>query len=132
MADGQMANEAAMGRLQPEFLERIEGFSDRILNVVETLAEQRRSIRILDQLTGSGTAVGANIFEADEALSRRDFRKCVAIANKELSETMFWLRLGSRRGWIAGDRLDALLGEAKELKRIMGSILSKTREGRLV
>ena len=56
-----------MGRLQPDFLERVEGFADRILNVVDSLAEQKRSLRILDQLTGSGTAVGANVFEADDA-----------------------------------------------------------------
>jgi len=117
-----------MGRLQPEFLTRVEEFADRILDVVEALSEQRRSGRILDQLTGSGTAVGANVFEADEALSRKDFRKCLAIANKELSETRFWLRLIGRRNWIATERLDPLLGESHELKRIIGSILSKTRE----
>jgi four helix bundle protein len=117
-----------MGRLQPEFLERVEGFADRVLNVVEALARQRRSIRILDQLTGSGTAVGANLFEADEALSRRDFRKCLAIANKELSETLFWLRLITRRGWLDRPRVEDLLDEAQQIKRIVGSILTKTRE----
>jgi len=116
-----------MGRLQPEFLRRVEDFCDRILNVVESLGEQRRSIRILDQLTGSGTAVGANVFEADEAISRKDFCKCLAIANKEVSETMFWIRLVARRVWIDQARLESLLDEAAQVKRIVGSILAKSR-----
>lgn len=116
-----------MGRLQNEFLERVESHCDRILCVVDTLAEQGRSRRILDQLTGCGTSIGANLFEADEAMSRKDFCKCLAVANKELNEAMFWLRLIARREWIPHARLSAVLDESNELKRIIGSILTKTR-----
>lgn len=116
-----------MGRLQEAFLERVESFADRVLDVAEALVSQGCSRRIVDQVMASGTAVGANVFEADEAMSVADFRKCLAIATKELNETRFWLRLAVRRKWVAQARLDALLEEAAELKLILGSILSKTR-----
>ncbi len=116
-----------MGRLRADFLERVEAFVDRTLDVVEVLAHQQRSRRILDQLTGSATSVGANTFEADEAMSRADFCKTLAIVIKELNETRFWLRLCARRGWIAEPRLVSLQDEASELKLVLGAILSKSR-----
>lgn len=118
-----------MGRLKPEFLERVESFGDRVLDVVEALEAQGRSRRVLDQLTGCGTAVGANLFEADEALSRPDFNKCVGIAVKELNESRYWLRLIARRKWIAAKRLESIAEEAIELKKILGAILWKSRRG---
>ena len=78
-----------MGRLKPEFLGRIESFGDRVLDVANALARKRVSHRILDQLTGCGTSVGANVFEAHEAMSRPDFCKCLAQSVKELSESRY-------------------------------------------
>ena len=94
-----------MGRLDGGLLDRVEDFCHRCLDVVEALGKQGRSPRIIDQLTGSSTTVGANLFEADESLSRKDFAKCVGIALKELNETRFWLRLITRRKWITADRV---------------------------
>lgn len=117
-----------MGRLNGDILDRAESFCDRILDLVAELERAAVSRRILDQFTGAGTAVGANLFEADEALSRRDFAKCLAIANKELSECRFWIRLVARRGWAGSpSRFAPLLDECEQLKRILGSILAKTR-----
>ncbi len=116
-----------MGRLDPELLERFERFSDRAVTVGEHLEKQGRSKRIVDQIMASGSSVGANLFEADEGMSRKDFCKSIAIAIKELNETRFWLRLLSRRNWIESSQLGPLLKEAEELKRILGAILSRTR-----
>ncbi len=116
-----------MGRLDAELLERVEAFCHRCLDVVEQIENQGRSRRILDQLTGCSTSIGANLYEADEALSRKDFAKCVAISIKELNETRFWIRPIVGRGWIQPGRLDNLADEAEQLKRIMGAILSRTR-----
>jgi four helix bundle protein len=116
-----------MGRLKEELLERIELFADRVLDVAQTLERAGCWPRVLDQLVGSGTSVGANVFEADEALSRPDFVKCIGIAVKELNETRYWLRLIARRGWIAPDRLSPLQTELAELKKILGAIISRTR-----
>jgi four helix bundle protein len=116
-----------VGRLDPELLARVEAFCHRCLDLVEQIEKQGRSRRILDQLTGCSTSIGANLYEADEALSRKDFAKCVAISIKELNETRFWIRLIVGRSWIQPDRLDNLADEAEQLKRILGAILSRTR-----
>lgn len=116
------------GRLQPEFLERLEAFSDRCLAVAEQLQADGRFPRVVDQLAGSGSSVGANIAEADQAMSSKDFRKCLAIAIKELAETRFWLRLVIRRSWLSEAKLAPLISELEEIKKVIGSILAKTRE----
>lgn len=115
------------GRLKPEFLERTEVFSDRCVAVAEQLIAEGRFSRVADQLAASGSSVGANIAEADEAMSTKDFRKCLAISSKELAETRFWLRLCIRRDWFAQVRLDSLLDELDQLKRIIGSLLTRTK-----
>jgi four helix bundle protein len=90
--------EEPVGRLTKDFLERIESFCDRAVGVSEELGKRKVSLRIVDQALASGTSVGANVFEADEAMSSADFVKCLAIATKELNEFRFWLRLAGRRG----------------------------------
>lgn len=116
-----------MARLTEEFLVRVEGFCDRTMDVAEHLAATKRAPRIVSQLIGCGTSVGANLFEADEAMSRADFCRCLSIAIKELNETRYWLRLFRRRAWIAADRLEPLMQEAEELKRVLGSMVARSR-----
>ena len=77
------------GRLQLDFLDRVEAFSDRCLDVAEKLRAEGRFVRVVQQLAGSGTSIGANIAEASEAMSRRDFRKCLSIAKKEMARRGF-------------------------------------------
>lgn len=117
------------GRLKPEFLDRTEAFSDRCVAVAEALAEEKRFHRLVEQLAASAVSVGANIAEASEAMSVKDFRKCLAISLKELVETRFHLRLAVRRGWIPESRIAPLLAELEEVKLIIGSILTKTAPG---
>ncbi len=116
-----------MGRIDAELLERIEDFCHRCPDVVDVLEKQNCSRGITEQLTGSSTSIGANMFEADDSLSRKVFAKCVAISIKELNETRFRLRLIVRRGWISTDRPGALFDEANQITKILGVILSRTR-----
>ncbi len=115
-----------MGRLKVETLDRVEKYADRVLDVVESIEGPRRS-RILDQVVGSGTSVGANTFEADQAVSSKDFGKTLGIVVKELSETKFWLRLIGRRQWVKPVRLASLLKETDELLSIFNAVIIKLR-----
>lgn len=117
-----------MACLQEQFLERIESFADRVIHVATALEERSLSRRIVDQVLASGTSVGANIFEADEAMTRADFVKSLCIAIKELNETRFWLRLASRHNWIKQDRLSDLIQESTELRKILGTMVSRTKK----
>ncbi|USN99597.1 MAG: four helix bundle protein [Phycisphaeraceae bacterium] len=116
-----------MGRLDPDILARSEALCDRCLDVADALTKQNGHRRVIDQLVGSGTSVGANVFEADEAMSRADFTKCLCIAIKELSETRFWIRLIGRRGSLSPDRFDPLDSDLVSMKRVLGTMVARTR-----
>ena len=116
-----------MSRFRPPTIERVDDFTHRVVDVAEEIEHAGRSRRVVDQLVGCGTSVGANLSEADEALSRADFCKTLGIIVKELNECRYWLRFVARRGWIRPSRLDPLQQEASELKSIFGSMLLRTR-----
>lgn len=120
-----------MRRLQQEFLDRTKRFAHRVVDVAEAVAAGRRAPRIrdriIDQMVGSGTSVGANIREADEAISRKDFTKSLGVVLKELGETRFWLEFVGERGWVPSRRLTELLAESEELTRICNTVVSRTK-----
>lgn len=118
-----------MGRLQAELLDRVVLFGDRFVRLAEHLSESGRSRRVVDQIIAAATSVGANTYEADEALSRADFAKCIGIVLKELNECRFWIALVERRAWVASPQLSDLAAETLELKRLFGAILTRTRQG---
>jgi four helix bundle protein len=116
-----------MGRLSQELRERAEIFGDRMLDVVRVLEKRRVYARVIDQMVGCGTSVGANACEADQAMSRPDFCKALGVVVKELSESRYWLRTCTRRGWIPADRLSALIAESDELSKIFGRMIAKSK-----
>ncbi|MFN9133349.1 MAG: four helix bundle protein [Phycisphaerales bacterium] len=115
-----------MARLSDEFLTWVEHACDRVVAVAEALDEAGVPRRISDQVLASGASIGANAFEADEAMSRKDFVKCLCIAVKECNETRFWLRLIGRHQWIRACRLGELESEVVEIKNVMGAMIANT------
>ena len=67
-------------------------FSIDILNYCELLESKRKYI-LSNQLLRSGTSIGANVWEAQNAESRMDFIHKFKIAGKEMEETKYWLLL---------------------------------------
>jgi|KBSSwiStaDraftv2_1062776.scaffolds.fasta_scaffold307737_2 four helix bundle protein len=120
-----------MGRLSAELRLRAEVFGDRMLDVVQALERKRVYGRVIDQMVGCGTSVGANACESDQAVSAKDFCKALGIAIKELSEAAYWLRTCSRRGWLKPARLVPLEQEATELGRVFSSMVVRTKRSRL-
>jgi four helix bundle protein len=116
-----------LARILENLIGRVEGVCDRVLNVASALEKTKVSRRIIDQLVGSGTSIGANVFEADETMCRADFVKCLCIAVKELNETRFWPRPAARHEWIPAARTQPLLVELVEIKKIFGTMISRTK-----
>lgn len=76
------------------------------------------------QLARSSGSVGANYIEANESLSKKDFRFRVKIARKEAKESRYWLRLLDLHGNTELEQeRGQLVGESTELMNIFGAIL---------
>ena len=82
--------------------------------------------RLIDQLTGCGTSVGANYCEANEGLSKKDFRNIIGRCRKEAKESKFFLRMIATSAPSLADETRTLYREAKELHLIFCSIYRKT------
>ena len=81
----------------------------------------------ITQVVRSSGSIGANYIEANEALSKKDFRMRIRVSRKESKETRYWLRLLDNRhdaSLIAES--DRLIQESTELMRIFGAILKKS------
>lgn len=119
-----------MRRLNREIPDRTKVFSHRVVDVAEVLESKRRSRvcgRIVDQMAGSETSVGANTREADEAVSRKNFTRSLGIVLKELGESRYWIEFVGERAWIPSKRLVALLNEAEQLTKIFHTMISRTK-----
>lgn len=115
------------GRLNAELLDRAIGLGTRVLKLATELEQQGRSRRVIDQLIGAGAGSGAQLFEANEAASTRDFVKTLTWAAKELSETQYWLHVIGGSGWLAIGRLEPLLDETNQQLRIVKTLIARAR-----
>ena len=77
---------------------------------------------VRNQLSKSGTSVGANYHEANRARSRADFANKVKISESEASETVYWLKVVREMNWISRSELEPILKEGNELLAILSSI----------
>ena len=68
-------------------------FAVDIVNLCTDIRENRKSHVLLNQVLRSGTSIGANIHEANYAVSKADFINKFQIALKECYETDYWLGL---------------------------------------
>ena len=79
------------------------------------------------QVVRSSGSVGANCIEANEALSKKDFRMRIRLSRKECKESRYWLRLLDTHGnhGLETER-SALIQESTELASILSAILRKS------
>jgi four helix bundle protein len=110
--------------------ERTRNFAIRIIRLSASLPRSEEGKVIRNQLTKSGTSIGANYREANRARSKADFRSKIRICESEASETNYWLEIINELNLIQPNKIDLLMKECKELLAIFTSIsksLSKIR-----
>ncbi len=106
--------------------ERTLEFSKRIMKLCKTLSKSDINKRMSDQVFRSGTSVGANYIEANKKLSKKDFKHRVKISRKECKETTYWLNLISEANPELEKRIESLIQESIELRKILSTIIDKS------
>jgi len=110
-------------------LEKSVSFSLQLINYVELL-EQEKKFVLANQLLKSGTSIGANIAEAQNAESRQDFIHKLKIACKELNETHYWLILCEESKNYPDCKY--LMDELEEIEKLLNKILGTLKRKVLV
>jgi len=113
--------------MKTEFEHRTKEFSIRIVKLVRTFPKTVDGIEVGRQLLRSGTSIGANYREANRAESKPDFIHKVGVAEKEASETVYWLEIceGAQVG--EATEVHTLLKESRELLAIVTTIGRKAK-----
>ncbi len=102
-------------------------FALSIVNTFKYLSSEKREFIMSKQLLRCGTSIGANVAEANGAISEADFSSKISIAYKEALETKYWLNLLHDSGYIESNRFHKLFDNADQICRICFSILKTTR-----
>jgi four helix bundle protein len=122
-------NEASNGnnsRQRPfELEERTAQFGEAIVRFAKRIPRDPGNDRLIGQLIGCGTSIGANYCEADERVSKKDFRNTIGRCVKEAKETKYFLRMIAAAEPKLAAEARELFREAKELHLIFASIYRK-------
>ena len=102
-------------------------FSIEVISFVEKLEEKRKFV-VANQLLKSGTSIGANVHEAQNAESKSDFIHKLKIAHKEADETMYWLELLKETNYISDLEFNSLHEQSTEVLKIIRSIIITSKK----
>ena len=123
------AKSNSRGMTTNEFAEKLEKrtikFAIEVLNLSASLPGTTEALVVRNQLTKSGTSVGANYREANRSRSKKDFKNKIKICVSEASETDYWLEIIEEINWNNNSKIKDIRKEAKELLAIFTSIASK-------
>lgn len=108
--------------------ERSYQFGVRIVKMVLALPKNVASSTIGNQVIRSGTSVGANIAEAQGAMTKKEFVYHMNVAKKEARETVFWLRLLVDTEIVSAQKLGKIKIESEELASILIVIVKKAQK----
>ena len=94
-------------------------FAVRIVHLYKYLCEKKMEYVLSKQLLRSGTSIGANLAEAEYAISDKDFLSKIYIALKEIGETIFWLDLLFETKYLTETEYQSINKEALELLKML-------------
>lgn len=112
-----------MNQRQQEIQEKCIAFAAKIDALRKVLNKKHREYNKADQVDRSASAIGANYSEAVFAESEADYIHKLGIAQKEANETIYWLKVIHRCGYIENAEFQDLMADVEELIRIITAII---------
>lgn len=100
----------------------------RIVNLCKYVQAEKKEFILTKQLLRSGTSVGAMIREAEHSESRKDFVHKLAIAQKEINETIYWLELLKETSYLSEEEFLSIHEDAVEIIKILTAIIKTSKQ----
>lgn len=117
-----------MGRREDNVvLTKSMDFAVRIVNLYKFLCKEKSETIMSKQILRCGTSIGANIHEAQESVSSKEFEAKIYIALKEARETEFWLELLSKTDYLDKSQYDSINDDCTELLKLLTGITKSLR-----
>jgi four helix bundle protein len=108
--------------------ERTAAFGEAVLRFAKGIPRNPVNDPLIGQLVRSATSVGANYCEADDGVSKKDFRNKIGLCRKESRESRHWLRMVASADEASRDKARELWKEASELNLIFSKIFRSASE----
>jgi four helix bundle protein len=105
--------------------ERTARFGEAVIAFAKRIPQNVVTIPLISQLVRAGTSVGANYCEADDSVSKKEFRQKIGTCKKESRESKYWLRMIAAADENTKQQGRVLWREAKELHLIFCAIWRK-------
>jgi len=103
-------------------------FAKRIIKMCKELSNNTVNFKLVDQIIRSAGSIGANYREANDSLSKKDFLMRMKITRREAKETNFWLELIIEANPDFQSKIQTLLVESVELKKIFSTIINNSEK----
>lgn len=123
-AAGNLRDEARLTKPY-DLEERTAQFGEAIIRFAKKIPRNPVNNRLIGQLVGAGTSVGANYCEADDGVSRKDYKNRIGTCKKEAREKKFFLRMIAVAEEGLKPEARVLWCEARELHLIFCSLFRK-------
>ncbi len=105
--------------------ERTARFGESVIDLLKKVPRSPLTSRLIEQLVGCSSSIGANYCEADDAGSKKEFRMRITTCRKESRESKHFLRLIARAHPMVENEARILWREARELNLIFAAIINK-------
>jgi four helix bundle protein len=105
-----------------QFEKRTREFAVQVIKLSISLPNTEEGRVIKNQISKSGTSVGANYRESNRARSKKDFANKIRISESEASETIYWLEIINDLKWGNKIEFDLVYKEASEILAILTTI----------
>lgn len=102
-------------------------FAIRVVKLYQFLCDQQKEFVLSKQLLRSGTSVGAMVREVEHAETKKDFIHKMAIAQKEINETMYWLELLHKTQYLNNEHFESVNNDALEIIKLITSIIKTAK-----
>ena len=102
--------------------ERTALFGEAVIEFARSIPRDAVTQRLISQIVGAGTSVGANYCEADDAVSKKEFKQKIGYCKKEARETKFFARMIVKAVPKVREAAKPIWQEAKELHLIFAKI----------
>ncbi len=102
-------------------------FSIKIVKLYQFLCDDRKEYILSKQLLRSGTSIGAMVREAEHSESKADFIHKLAIAQKEINETIYWLELLQATNYLPQIQFESTNTDAIEIIKIITAVIKTTK-----
>ena len=106
--------------------DKSKAFAIRIVRLYRYLCDEKKEFVLSKQLLRSGTSIGANVVEAQAAVSKKDFLAKMYVSFKECCETEYWLELLHETGYLSDSEFESINQDNISLKKMLSSITLTT------